>query len=130
MLLVGSVKRSELDESCQKYFDKHRFIQRELSFAGSQRNLQEMLKKYDKKISDHPSNLLESVDQTADVKMQSAPIQLLETTSLAEVHLLFITMRLSVGYVTRQGRVVGIVTRKALKQTIAKKDKHLTIFMS
>jgi len=57
-------------------------------------------------------------------EIRSTPIRFLETTALTQIHLLFITLRLSYGFVTANGKLRGVITRTILQDTIIKLD-HL-----
>jgi len=55
------------------------------------------------------------------------PLQLLENTPIGEIHLLFITLRLSHVFVTRQGILVGVISRNGLKEKISAMDSKSTL---
>ncbi len=50
--------------------------------------------------------------------VHSVPVQILDMMSLTEVHMLFINLKLSEAYVTRNGQLVGVITRDRLKYVI------------
>ncbi|KAL6073000.1 Chloride channel protein 2 [Balamuthia mandrillaris] len=50
--------------------------------------------------------------------VKPAPVQLLVSTPLPHVHMLFITLRLSEAFVTEKGSFLGVVTRTDLKHTV------------
>eukprot|EP01117_Protostelium_nocturnum_P010277 TRINITY_DN3695_c0_g2_i1.p1 TRINITY_DN3695_c0_g2~~TRINITY_DN3695_c0_g2_i1.p1 ORF type:complete len:818 (-),score=252.61 TRINITY_DN3695_c0_g2_i1:1784-4237(-) len=61
------------------------------------------------------------------IVIRSTSIRFVESHPLNQIHLLFITMRLTHGYVTRNGQLMGVITRAHLKDIIYKLDGHLTL---
>jgi hypothetical protein len=56
----------------------------------------------------------------------TAPIHFEPETPLTQVHLLFISMRLHNGFVTKHGKLIGTITRRALQQAITQHNS--TVF--
>jgi len=46
------------------------------------------------------------------------PIQIVDSMAITDIHMLFITFRLTEGYVTHYGSLVGLINRDILKQAI------------
>ena len=51
--------------------------------------------------------------------IQGAPIQFQPDTTLSQVHLFFITLRLQNAFVTKNGKLAGMITRDALQKAIS-----------
>jgi len=107
MLIIGLVQRPVLDAAMRDYFEK--------------------LRKHQCGLARHETVIQETLDSCTDLVFESAPIQLLPSTSLVQAHMLFITLRLTHAYVTSNGKLIGILTRGDLKETISKKDLSLTV---
>jgi hypothetical protein len=60
--------------------------------------------------------------------IQSAPIQFQLDTPLNQIHLFFITLRLPNAFVTKNGKLVGMITRDALQKSISFGNE--TVFMN
>eukprot|EP01119_Soliformovum_irregulare_P016972 TRINITY_DN4996_c0_g1_i4.p1 TRINITY_DN4996_c0_g1~~TRINITY_DN4996_c0_g1_i4.p1 ORF type:complete len:595 (-),score=108.49 TRINITY_DN4996_c0_g1_i4:40-1824(-) len=99
MILLGIVERTTFEKVQAEYFQKRRDVQKDLVQATD-------AFKFD--IPDSPDGNL----------MQTVPIQLSEDTPLMQIHQVFITMRLPSAYVTRNGRLLGRVSRGDLKRII------------
>ena len=110
MLLVGSLDRDELEK---------------VVLEGS--HLEETIRKSKLEIE------LSTIDMQNDnipaniIKIKSPPIQISETTPLYHVHVLFITLRLFHAFVTKSGRVTGVVSRNNLKKHIDEANAQLTL---
>ena len=62
-----------------------------------------------------------------ELNIHTAPIQIGQETPLYHIHLLFVTLRLFHCFVTHNGRLVGVVSRRALKKIIERSDARMTI---
>lgn len=61
--------------------------------------------------------LREQVD-FSNCRIDPSPFQLIERTSLLKVHSMFSMMGIEVAYVTKLGKLVGVVGRKELRKAI------------
>jgi len=74
-----------------------------------------------KKAAPTPEEGKGDVDEARDytpMPTSSPPIQLLKSTPLPHIHMLFITLRLNEAFVTDKGRLVGIVYRESIKNVV------------
>ncbi|GMH67256.1 hypothetical protein TL16_g04633 [Triparma laevis f. inornata] len=58
------------------------------------------------------------------VAMDPAPYQIVHTTELSKIHLVFRMLKLHQAFVTNNGRLVGIVNRTLLRKFIGKREKR------
>ena len=105
--LVGGRARSLLDEPLIFSVKTNLWGSGKQIARGSQGKLQ--------RISANPT------DRT--VNMDPAPYQLIDTTELAKIHLVFRMLKLHMAYVTSNGRLVGVVDKKNLRDFIERNDK-------
>lgn len=66
-------------------------------------------------------------DKLKEFKYKPAPIRFSVGQPLNEIHLLFITMKLTHGFVVKRGELVGVITRPRLKEEISKADRSMTL---
>lgn len=57
------------------------------------------------------------------------PIQILDEMPMPYVHMLFITLKLSDAYVTKKGRLNGLISRETLKQVIDRHKDPMEVFL-
>jgi hypothetical protein len=109
MLLIGTVDREILEQ--QTDFHKqleHPSVPVDLTSENQDTPL---------KISQQPPKLF----------IRPAPIRFVGTTPLAQMHILFSTIKLQQAFVTANGRLKGVISRKQLKECIDKLDHKLTL---
>jgi hypothetical protein len=102
MLLVGQIDREDLENSFSK-----------------QKAMEELAEK--------DSSIAMEITSSASLVARPTPIRFLETTPLIQIHLLFITMRLTRGYVTKNGKLKGVITRQALRSAVYESAAKRTI---
>jgi len=102
MLLVGQIDRDALEDALKK-----------------RKDLQEL--------AEHDSAVAMAISNSASLIARPTPIRFLETTPLIQIHLLFITLRLTKGYVTKNGKLKGMISREALRTAIYDSGARRTI---
>ncbi|PRP77988.1 hypothetical protein PROFUN_14108 [Planoprotostelium fungivorum] len=116
MLLVGTVDRESLVR-LKDYQDKVKLYNR--------------LRDPNQEGGETPIELVRQqlpyLPKPPSIVIRSTSIRFVESHPLNQIHLLFITMRLTHGYVTRNGMLMGVITRVHLKDVIYKLDGHLTL---
>ncbi|PRP81169.1 Chloride Channel (ClC) Family [Planoprotostelium fungivorum] len=61
------------------------------------------------------------------IEIRSTPVRFVENHPVSQVHMLFCVMRITHGYVTRNGKLIGVITRKKLRDAIYQADKKGTL---
>ncbi|GMI08808.1 hypothetical protein TrVE_jg6427 [Triparma verrucosa] len=74
--------------------------------------------------ADQPLRTFRSISRTWTCPMDPAPYQIVHTTELAKIHLVFRMLKLHQAFVTNNGRLVGIVNRRLLRGFIGKREKR------
>ena len=132
--LIGSVKRSLLEDIYNQHFDKFKEVYSpEFNRGGSCEEVTmapldeatdstESLPQQDMYSIEDIDTMVIDIDES---KVDPAPFQLVEKTSLIKVHTLFALLSLNHSYVTDGGRLVGIVTLKEIKAAIEDSTKHI-----
>ena len=131
--LIGSVKRSLLEGIYNQHFDKFKEVYNPSLNRGTSSEEITMLPLEETAVStdslqeqelyniDEIDNMVIEIDES---KVDAAPFQLVEKTSLIKVHTLFALLTLNHSYVTDGGRLVGIVTLKEIRTAIEDSSKH------
>ncbi len=66
-------------------------------------------------------------DKLKEFKYKPAPVRFSVGQPLNEIHLLFMTMKHTHGFVVKRGELVGVITRPRLKEEIFKADRSMTL---
>ncbi len=85
----------------------------------------EMQIMYEKMLYKQKKKKIKLLNKLKDL-ITTAPIHFEPETPLTQVHLLFISMRLHNGFVTKHGKLIGVITRRALQQAITQHNS--TVF--
>jgi len=106
LLLLGTVNRDYLEKSIREYESKPKFDMKLLEGVDVEIHEDSVIKK----------------PRLEHIIIQPTPIRFLESTPLTQIHLLFITLRLSNAFVTSNGKLKGVITRQSLREAIIKYD--------
>lgn len=69
---------------------------------------------------------LPGLDMRVGLTITSIPIQVSEDTPLSQIHMLFINLRLFQAYVTKNGKLLGIIKRRRLREVLDEKNSVFT----
>ena len=132
--LIGSVKRSLLEDIYAQHLNKFKEIYSPR--INNENSSEEIVMTPLDEATDGTDSLqqpeelysIEDIDtmiiEIDESKVDPAPFQLVEMTSLIKVHTLFALLSLNHSYVTDGGRLVGIVTLKEIRSAIEDSTKH------
>jgi chloride channel 2 len=128
MLLAGAVSRESLSACSGAYFQSQSHTQAQLAASATRGS------------SDSDSETREREEELARTSLdtqQALPgslrpdiesaVQVYRSTPLVDVHLLLMALQLDEVFVTQSGRLVGLVSRERVKQTLLEQDANLTI---
>eukprot|EP01118_Nematostelium_gracile_P017641 TRINITY_DN7606_c0_g1_i1.p1 TRINITY_DN7606_c0_g1~~TRINITY_DN7606_c0_g1_i1.p1 ORF type:complete len:333 (-),score=79.07 TRINITY_DN7606_c0_g1_i1:94-1092(-) len=107
-LLIGTVDR-EILEQLRQYHDR----------TDAPPALETM---------DSSGNLVTGPSEAPTLFIRPTPIRFVTTTPLAQMHILFSTIKLPTAYVTQNGKLKGVITRTTLKKAIEQTDRKMTLF--
>ena len=132
--LIGSVKRSLLEDIYAQHLNKFKEIYSPR--INNENSSEEIVMTPLDEATDGTDSLqqpeelysIEDIDtmiiEIDESKVDPAPFQLVEMTSLIKVHTLFALLSLNHSYVTDGGRLVGIVTLREIRSAIEDSTKH------
>jgi predicted transcriptional regulator len=105
MILIGTVERRNLED----YVYKMSNPQEEVRTLYSQQEA-----------------LPDMNETSAGLTITSIPIQVSEDTPLSQIHMLFINLRLFQAFVTKNGKLLGIIKRKKLREVLDETNNVFT----
>eukprot|EP01117_Protostelium_nocturnum_P008001 TRINITY_DN284_c1_g1_i1.p1 TRINITY_DN284_c1_g1~~TRINITY_DN284_c1_g1_i1.p1 ORF type:complete len:790 (+),score=189.64 TRINITY_DN284_c1_g1_i1:122-2491(+) len=128
-LLVGTIDLLSLQELKRRYDCKEEPSSPELKKSRIQKVKKKLedIGKDDVKLDKEKKKRKKQKGKHQKVIVKTTPVRFMEMHPIYQVHLLFVVMRLTHGFVVRNGKLKGVITRNKLRDTIYELDKKSTL---